>query len=173
MPISKPYLFPLPREKRYHHIVSSKTVAGEWTMGTYDNQLQFNYITDTDYDAHSTSSRRYFLMNSDGNLYWDGGKGLICNGTLGASAGTTISGTFDGRIYKNLLIMIRSIANNGNQYSSFVLPSMANTWHFFLPIYQDYYRTAVTITGSGGSMTVKVQMDSNVAGTPAWVYGTA
>lgn len=157
----------------YYPVISSKTVAGEWTIGTYDNQLQFNYISDTDYSNQSAVSRKFFLMNSDGNLYYSGGMKLVANGTLGASAGTTISGTVNGNIYKNLLILIRSIANNGNQYSSFVVPVKADTWHFFLPIYQDYYRTAVTITGSGGSITVKLQMDSNVSGTPAWIYATA
>lgn len=157
----------------YYPIVSSKTVAGEWTIGTYDNQLQFNYITDTDYSNQSASSRRYFLMNNDGNLYWSGGVALVTTGTLGANAGTTISGSFDGRIFKNLLIMIRSISNSGNQYSSFAVPAKADTWHFFLPTYGDYYRAAVTISGSGGSMACMLQMDSNVSGTPAWIYATA
>lgn len=151
----------------YYPLVSSKTVAGSWTMGTYDNQLQFNYIADSD------SSRKFFLMNSDGNFYWSGGVTLVANGTLGANAGVTIKGTVDGRIYKNLLIMIRSISNSGNQYSSFAVPVKADTWHFFLPIYNDYYRAAVTITGSGGSVAVMLQMDSNVSGTPAWIYATA
>lgn len=157
----------------YYPIVSSKTVAGDWTIGTYDNQLQFNYITDTDYNSSSTTSRKVFFMSNDGDFCWDGGIILVANGTLGASAGATISGTVDDRIYKNLLIMIRSISNNGNQYSSFAVPVKADTWHFFLPTYNDYYRTAVTITGSGGSVSVMLQMDSNVSGTPAWIYATA
>lgn len=153
--------------------MSSKTLIGEWTIGTYEDQLQFNYISDTDYSSQSTSSRKFFLMNSDGNLYWSGGTKLIANGTLGANAGTTISGTVNGNVYKNLLILIRSIANSGNQYSSFVVPVKADVWHFFLPTYNDYYRTAVTITGSGGSISVMLQMDSNASATPAWIYATA
>lgn len=151
----------------YYPLVASKTVAGSWAIGTYDNQLQFNYIADAD------SARKFFLFNNDGEFYWPGGVTLVANGTLGASASTTISGTVNGNIYKNLLIMIRSVSNNGNQYSSFAVPVKADTWHFFLPTYNDYYRTAVTITGSGDSVAVMLQMDSNVSGTPAWIYATA
>ena len=152
--------------KIYYPLVSSKTTSGDWTMATYGNQLQFNYVADSD------SSRKLFLFNYTGDIYCEGNKKLIASGTLGASASSTISGSFNGNIYKNLLIMIRSIANNGNQYSSFVVPSIANTWHFFLPTYNNYYRTTVTTTGSGVSMKVTVQMDSNVSSTPAYVYGT-
>lgn len=151
----------------YYPLVASKTVSGNWAIGTYDNQLQLNYIADAD------SARKFFLFNNDGEFYWPGGIALVANGTLGASASTTISGTVNGNIYKNLLIMIRSISNSGNQYSSFVVPVKADTWHFFLPTYNDYYRTAVTITGSGGNVAVILQMDSNVSGTPAWIYATA
>ena len=152
--------------KIYYPLVSSKTTSGDWTMATYGNQLQFNYVADSD------SSRKLFLFNYTGDIYCEGNKKLIASGTLGASASSTISGSFNGNIYKNLLIVIRSVVNNGNQYSSFVVPSIADTWHFFLPTYNDYYRTTVTTTGSGANMKVTVRMDSNVSSTPAYVYGT-
>lgn len=151
----------------YYPLVASKTVSGNWAIGTLDDQLQLNYISDSD------SSLKNFLFNSDGNLYWNGGIKLVANGTLGASASTTLSGTVDDRIYKNLIVNIMSIYKSGNQYSSFVIPVQADTWHFFLPTYNDYYRTAVTITGSGGNVSVMLQMDSNVSGTFAWIYATA
>lgn len=162
-----------PGSGAYHPIVSSKTVAGEWTIGTHQDQLQFNYITDTDYSNHAATSRKFFLMNSDGNLYWQGGVTLVANGTLGASASATISGAVDGNVYKNLLIMIKSVSNSGDQYSSFAVPVIVSTWHFFLPIYQNYYRAAVKITVSGSSLSVELQMNSDVSGTPAWIFATA
>ena len=66
-----------------------------------------------------------------------------------------------------------SISNNGRQCSSYVVPVQADTWHFYLPTYGDYYRTALTITGSGGSVHAMLQMDSNVSGVYAWIYATA
>lgn len=151
----------------YYPLVASKTVAGNWAIGTYDNQLQFNYIADAD------SSRKAFLMNSDGNFYWPGGAQLLVSGTLGASASSVLRANFDGRIFKNLVVMIRSVVNNGNKYSSFVFPAIADTWGLFLPTYNDYYRVAITISGSGSSMACMLQMDSSVSGTPAWIYATA
>nr|DAQ52631.1 MAG TPA: protein of unknown function DUF859 [Caudoviricetes sp.] len=151
----------------YYPLVASKTVAGNWAIGTYDNQIQFNYIADAD------SSRRAFLFNSDGNFYWPGGTQLLANGTLGASDSSVLRANFDGRIFKNLLVMMRSISNSGNKYSSFVFPTMQDAWGLFLPTYNDYYRAAITISGSGGSMACMLQMDSNVSGVTAWIYATA
>lgn len=151
----------------YYPLVASKTVAGNWAIGTYDNQIQFNYIADTD------SARKFFLFNNDGNFYWEGGTQLLATGTLGASASSVIRANFDGRIFKNLLVMMRSISNNGNKYSSFVFPTIADTWGLFLPTYNDYYRAAITISGSGSGMSCMLQMDSNVSGVIAWIYATA
>lgn len=150
----------------YYPLVSSKTVNGSWTMGTYANQLQFNYIAD------ANSSRKFFLMNSDGNLYWSGGTQLLVNGTLGASASSVLRANFNGLILKNLVVMIRSVVNSGDKYSSFVFPAYPSTWGLFLPIYNDYYRAAITISGSGSGMACMLQMDSNVSGTPAYIFGT-
>lgn len=150
----------------YYPLVASKTVAGNWAMGTLGNQLQFNYIAD------SNSARKYFLMNSDGELYWEGGKKLLVDGTLGASASSVLSATFDSRIFKNLIVMVRSVSNNGNKYSSFVIPTILDTWGLFLPTYNDYYRVTLSITGSGASMACSLKMDSNVSGVTAFIYGT-
>lgn len=151
----------------YYPLVASKTVAGNWAMGTCDNQLQFNYIADAD------AARKYFLFNSDGNLYWLGGTKQLANGTLGANATATLKSGFDGRIFKNLVVMIRSIANNGDKYSSFVFPAIAGVWGLFLPTSGDYYRAAMTISGSGASMSCSLQLDSNVTGVTAMIYATA
>ena len=97
----------------------------------------------------------------------------MATGTLGANASSVIRANFDSRIFKNLLVMMRSISNNGNKYSSFVFPTIADTWGLFLPTYNDYYRAAITITGSGASMACMLQMDSNVSGVTAWIYATA
>lgn len=157
----------------YYPLVSSKTVNGDWTIGTFSDQIQFNYITDTDYNSNSASSMKEFTMNSDGELYWPGGKKLLVNGTLGASDSSTLRANFNGRIFKNLLVMMRSISNSGNKYSSFVFPTIADSWGLFLPTYNDYYRAAITISGSGSDMSCMLQMDSDVSGITAWIYATA
>lgn len=157
----------------YYPTVSAKTVSGDWTIGTYGDNLQFNYITDTDYNNSSTSSRKLFQMNSDGNFYWLGGKQLIANGTLGASASSALSANFNSNMFKNLLIMIRSIDSSGNKYSSFVLPTIATSWGLFLPTYNNYYRITVIIGGSSDNMKCTLRMDSDVSGVPAWIYVTA
>lgn len=151
----------------YYPLVASKTVAGNWAIGTYDNQLQFNYIADTD------SARKFFLFNNDGNFYWEGGTQLLATGTLGASASSVIRADFNGNIFKNLLVMMRSISNSGNKYSSFVFPTIADTWGLFLPTYNDYFRAAITISGSGSGMSCMLQMDSNESGVIGWIYATA
>lgn len=157
----------------YYPLVSSKTVNGDWTIGTYGDEIQFNYITDADYNNHSYSSMQEFTMNSDGELYWPGGKKLLVNGTLGASDSSVLKANFSGRIFKNLLVMMRSISNGGNKYSSFVFPTIADAWGIFLPTHNDYYRAAITISGSGSDMSCMLQMDSNVSGITAWIYATA
>lgn len=157
----------------YHPIISSKTVNGDWTIGTYGDQIQFNYITDTDYNNHSAEHRKLFSMSSDGEFYWDGGKVLLATGTLGASASSVIRANFDGNIFKNLLVMMRSISNSGNKYSSFVFPTIQDTWGLFLPTYNDYFLAAITISGSGSGMACRLQMDSNESGVIGWIYATA
>ena len=157
----------------YHPIISSKTFNGDWTIGTYSDRIQFNYTSDKDYNNHSAASRKLFSMSSDGEFYWDGGKILLATGTLGASASSVIRANFDGNIFKNLLVMMRSISNNGNKYSSFVFPTIANTWGLFLPTYNDYFRAAITISGSGSGMECMLQMDSNESGVIGWIYATA
>lgn len=157
----------------YYPIISSKTVAGDWTIGTLDNGLFINYTSDTDY-SNRTGNTHQFLLNSDGNIYYPGGAAAVTSGTLGASGSATVSGSFDSRIFKNLLVIIRSESKNGgNYYTTFTLPSMAGEWGLFLPTYNDYYRVVVTITGSDGNMAVTLRMESSVSGTPAWIYATA
>lgn len=156
----------------YYPLVSSKTVNGDWTIGTLSDDLYFNYTTDTRYNGGSETIQQ-FIMGKDGHLRCPGGAVLLATGTLGASASSTISGGFNGYAFKNLLILIRSIANSGNKYSSFALPAMADVWGLFLPTYNDYYRVTATITGSGSSMSCMVQMDSNVSGAVCWIYATA
>lgn len=155
----------------YYPIISSKTVDGDWTIGTLDNGLFINYTSDTAY-SNWTGNTHQFLLNSDGNIYYPGGRELIANGTLGASASATVSGNFDGRIYKNILILVISYVNSGNLYTSYVIPSISDVWKLFLPTYNDYYRLAVTVSGSGGSMSCMVQMDSNHSGAICYIYGT-
>lgn len=157
----------------YYPIISSKTVDGDWTIGTLDNGLFINYTSDTAY-SNGTGNTHQFLLNSDGNIYYPGGAAIVTSGTLGASASATVSGSFDGRIFKNLLVIIRSDSkNSGNYYTTFTLPAMAGEWGLFVPTYNDYYRAVVTITGSGGNMAVTLRMDSDVSGTTAWIYATA
>ena len=157
----------------YYPIISSKTVDGDWTIGTMDNGLFLNYTSDTAY-SNLTGNTHQFLLNSDGNIYYPGGAAIVTSGTLGASASATVSGSFDGRIFKNLLVIIRSASENGgNYYTTFTLPAMSGEWGLFVPTYNDYYRSVVTITGSGGNMAVTLRMDSAVSGTTAWIYATA
>lgn len=153
----------------YYPIISSKTVDGDWTIGTLDNGLFLNYTSDTAY-SNWTGNTHQFLLNSDGNFYWPGGAQVLVNGTLGASASSVLRANFDGRIFKNLLVMIRSISN---KYSSFVFPTIAGVWGLFLPTSNDYYRAAMTISGSGASMSCMLQLDSNVTGVTAMIYATA
>lgn len=156
----------------YYPVVSSKTVDGDWTIGTLDNGLFFNYTSDTAY-TNWTGNTHQFLLNSDGNFYWPGGAQVLVNGTLGASASSVLRANFDGRIFKNLLVMIRSISNSGDKYSSFVFPTIAGVWGLFLPTSNDYYRAAMTISGSGANMSCMLQLDSNVTGVTAMIYATA
>lgn len=156
----------------YYPVVSSKTVDGDWTIGTLDNGLFLNYTSDTAY-ANWTGNTHQFLLNSDGHFYWPGGAQVLVNGTLGASASSVLRANFDGRIFKNLLVMIRSISNSGDKYSSFVFPTIAGVWGLFLPTSNDYYRAAMTISGSGASMSCMLQLDSNVTGVTAMIYATA
>ena len=156
----------------YYPVVSSKSVDGDWTIGTLDNGLFFNYTSDTAY-SNWTGNTHQFLLNSDGNFYWPGGAQVLVNGTLGASASSVLRANFDGRIFKNLLVMIRSISNSGDKYSSFVFPTIAGVWGLFLPTSNDYYRAAMTISGSGASMSCMLQLDSNVTGVTAMIYATA
>lgn len=156
----------------YYPVVSSKTVDGDWTIGTLDNGLFLNYTSDTAY-TNWTGNTHQFLLNSDGNFYWPGGAQVLVNGTLGASASSVLRANFDGRIFKNLLVMIRSISNSGDKYSSFVFPTIAGVWGLFLPTSNDYYRAAMTISGSGASMSCMLQLDSNVTGVTAMIYATA
>lgn len=156
----------------YYPIISSKTVDGDWTIGTLDNGLFINYTSDTAY-SNWTGNTHQFLLNSDGNIFWPGGAQVLVNGTLGASASSVLRANFDGRIFKNLLVMIRSISNSGDKYSSFVFPTIAGVWGLFLPTSNDYYRAAMTISGSGASMSCMLQLDSNVTGVTAMIYATA
>ena len=157
----------------YYPIISSKTVDGDWTIGTMDNGLFINYTSDTDY-SNWTGNTHQFLLNSDGNIFWPGGAATVTSGTLGASASATVSGSFDGRIIKNLMVIIRTESKNGgNYYTTFTLPAMAGEWGLFVPTYNDYYRAVVTITGSGGNIAVTLRMESAVSGTTAWIYATA
>lgn len=160
-------------EAWYYPLVSSKTVNGDWTIGNLGDGLYVNYTEDALYNSTTNSNTHQFLFNSDGNFFYPGGKTLIVSGTLGASASSTLSASFDGRIFKNLVVLIRSVANNGNKYSTFTIPAIADVWGLFLPIYNNYYRVAITISGSGSGMSVMLQMDSDVSGTPAYIYGTA
>ena len=156
----------------YYPIISSKTVDGDWTIGTLDNGLFINYTSDTAY-SNWTGNTHQFLLNSDGNIFWPGGAQVLVNGTLGASASSVLSANFDGRIFKNLVVMIRSISIGGDKYSSFVFPTIAGVWGLFLPTSNDYYRAAMTISGSGASMSCMLQLDSNVTGVTAMIYATA
>lgn len=156
----------------YYPIISSKTVDGDWTIGTLDNGLFINYTSDTAY-SNWTGNTHQFLLNSDGNIFWPGGAQVLVNGTLGASASSVLRANFDGRIFKNLLVMIRSISNSGDKYSSFVFPTIAGVWGLFLPTSNDYYRAAMTISGSGANMSCMLQLDSNVTGVTAMIYATA
>lgn len=156
----------------YYPIISSKTVDGDWTIGTLDNGLFINYTSDTAY-SNWTGNTHQFLLNSDGNIFWPGGAQVLVNGTLGASASSVLRANFDGRIFKNLLVMIRSISNSGDKYSSFVFPTIAGVWGLFLPTSNDYYRAAMTTSGSGASMSCMLQLDSNVTGVTAMIYATA
>lgn len=156
----------------YYPLISSKTVNGDWTIGTLSNNLYVNYANDTDYNASNNKLAQQFWFSNNGNLYVPGGIAQLATGTLGANVSATVSAYFDGTVYKNLLILIKSYANNGNLYSSFAIPAKADTWKFFLPTYNDYYRAAVTITGTGGGMRIVAQMDSNYSGGICWIYGT-
>lgn len=156
----------------YYPLISSKTVNGDWTIGTLSNNLYVNYANDTDYNASNNKLAQQFWFSNNGNLYVPGGIAQLATGTLGANVSATVSAYFDGTVYKNLLILIKSYANNGNLYSSFAIPAIADTWKFFLPTYNDYYRAAVTITGTGGGMRIVAQMDSNYSGGICWIYGT-
>ena len=158
----------------YYPLVSSKTVNGDWTIGVLDNGLCFNFTQDALYDSDNNTNTHQFLFNSDGNIYYPGGTAPVTSGTLGASASATVSGAFDGRIFKNLLIIIRSVSKDGgNYYTTFTLPAIAGEWGLFVPTYNDDHIAVVTITGSGGNMTATIRMDSAVSGTPAWIYATA
>ena len=157
----------------YYPLVDSKTVNGDWAMGTLSDNLYFVYCSDSNYNSGVNTPVQQIWFGNDGNLYIPNGRIKIANGTLGANASSIISGSFHGGIYKNLVIFIRSIASSGNQYTSFVIPTIADTWHLFLPTYGDYYRATATITGSGGyGMSCQVQMDSNVSGAICYIYGT-
>lgn len=156
----------------YYPIVSSKTVAGDWAIGTLSNNLYVNYVSDTDYNAGNNKVAQQFWFGNDGNLYIPGGTIELATGTLGANASSTISANFNGTIYKNLLVLIKSYTNNGNLYSSFAIPARKDVWKLFLPTYNDYYRAAVTITGTGSGMNIMAQMDSNYSGCICWIYGT-
>lgn len=156
----------------YYPIISSKTVDGDWTIGTLDNGLFINYTNDADYSGWIGNTHQ-FLFNNDGNFYWPGGAQVLVNGTLGASASSILRANFDGRIFKNLLVMIRSISISGDKYSSFVFPTIAGVWGLFLPTSNDYYRAAMTISGNGASMSCMLQLDSNVTGVTAMIYATA
>lgn len=157
---------------KYFPLVSSKTVAGNWAIGTLANNLYVNFDLDTDYTAGNNKVDQQFYFGSDGNLYSPGGKVKLVNGTLGANASSTISCTFDGRVYKNLVIFIKSYANSGNLYTTYTIPTIADTWNLFLPTANDYYRAAATITGSGYGMKCTVQMNSNYSGGICYIYGT-
>lgn len=156
----------------YYPIISSKTVNGDWTIGTLSDLLYFNYTTDTNYNNGTNANAYQFMFGNDGHFYFSGGRKLIANGTLGANASATISGNFDGRIYKNILILVISYVNSGNLYTSYVIPSISDVWKLFLPTYNDYYRLAATVSGSGSSMSCTVQMDSNHSGAICYIYGT-
>lgn len=156
----------------YYPLVSSKTVNGDWTIGTLSNNLYVNYVNDTDYGAGNNKVAQQFWFGNDGNLYIPGGTIELATGTLGANASSTVGTSFDGTIYKNLLILIKSYTSSGNLYSSFALPARADIWKLFLPTYNDYYRAAITITGTGSGMHVMAQMDSNYSGGICWIYGT-
>lgn len=156
----------------YYPIISSKTVNGDWTIGTNSDLLYFNYTTDIIYNSGTNNNTCQFMFGNDGNFYFSGGVKLIANGTLGASASATISGNFDGRIYKNILILVISYVNSGNLYTSYVIPPISDTWKLFLPTYNDYYRLTATVSGSGNSKSCTVQMDSNQSGAICYIYGT-
>lgn len=156
----------------YYPLISSKTVNGDWTIGTLSNNFYVNYANDTDYNAGNNKLAQQFWFGNDGNLYVPSGTAELATGTLGASVSSTVSAYFNGNVHKNLLILIKSYTNNGNLYSSFALPARADNWTLFLPTYNDYYRAAVTITGTGSGMRVVAQMNSNYSGGICWIYGT-
>lgn len=156
----------------YYPLISSKTVNGDWTQGTLGENIYFNYVTDADYNDGINTPAQRFWLGSDGNFYSPGGRTQIATGTLGAGASAMVYGYFNASVYKNLLILIRSYSYSGNLYSSFAVPALDDTWNFFLPSYNDFYRVKVIITGADDSMYVQAQMDSDYSGAICWIYGT-
>lgn len=158
---------------KYFPLLASKTVAGNWAVGTLANNLYVNFDLDTDYNAGNNRVDQQFWFGSDGNLYLPGGRAELAVGTLGANASATVSAWFDGTVYKNLLVFIRSYVNGIELFTSYAFPAQAGTWGLFLPTYNDYYRATVVVTGNGGGgMRIIVQMDSNYSGGVCYIYAT-
>lgn len=111
-------------------------------------------------------------LTVNGHIYPADSTTLIASGSMtGGSSPWYISGGFNGAVYKNLLIALRVRQYSGsNLYITYTFPSIADVWGLYIPYASDFYRAAVTITGSGEDMGMLLQIDSSGFSTTAYVY---
>ncbi len=111
-------------------------------------------------------------LRVEGHIYPADGTVLIASGSMtGGSSTWYISGNADFGICKNILIalVVRSYSGS-NLYTTYTFPAVADTWSIYIPYANDFYRAAVTISGTGANGRVLLQIDSSCFSTTAYVY---
>lgn len=59
----------------------------------------------------------------------------------------------DTQIYKSLVFLVRTFVNNGNQYMTWTIPPIVDSWGLMIPYgASDYFRAKVAITSAGTNL---------------------
>ena len=108
----------------------------------------------------------------NGQIYSSDSTTLIASGSMtGGSSTWYISGSWNSNIYKNLLIALRVRQySSSNLFITYTFPSIADVWNLYIPYAGDFYRAALTISGSGATKAMTLQIDSSGFSTTAYVY---
>lgn len=112
-------------------------------------------------------------LTINGHIYPADKTATFASGSLtGGSTNWYISGSFNGNIYKNILIalLVRTYSGS-NLYTTYVVPSIKDIWSLYIPYAGDFYRGTITIQGAGENMSAVFQIDSSGFSTVVYVMG--
>lgn len=155
----------------YFPLVSSKTVVGNWAIGTLANNLYVNFDLDTDYNAGNNKVNQQFIFGSDGYLYSPGASRQLAFGNLSSSAPLATASGLSNQQFKNIALMLGYNISGTDYYQTYIFPFYAGTWNFYIPFMPsgDYYRGHIVLTSS----QITCYIDSTGVNYQAQIIGLA